>query len=630
MKKKFNIRNRYILAADLILILVSVLGSYILRVDLFAVFFNYYISLLWMLGLSLLLKSLIYYFFGLYRRMWIYASMRELRLIVAAVTVSSAAISTVMLLLFENRIFTAFPRSILIIDWVLSIIFVGGIRYSLRMLAEGKNRSIISQEDVSTKNALIIGAGDAGALVAKELQKNPQLGLKTVGFLDDNPEKLKQQIHGVPVIGRLKDLGKTIKSRSIEEVIIAIPSAPGNIIRSVSDVCRRNNIHYRTMPGLYELLGGKVSVSRLREVEISDLLRREPVQIDDVEIGSILGNRIVMVTGAGGSIGTELCRQIARWKPAELILLGHGENSIFETYLELKENYPSLKLTASIADIRDLNRINQEISRNEPDIVFHAAAHKHVPLMENNVEDCILNNVLGTKNIIEACQNFSVKQLVLISTDKAIRPVSVMGASKRIAEMLVLNASEMADYSYSVVRFGNVLGSRGSVVPLFKRQIALGGPVTVTHPKMKRFFMIIPEAVHLVLQAAAIGHGGETFILNMGKQIRIVDLAEDLIRLSGLEPGKDIEIVFSGIRDGEKLSEDLWNDGRQFSVTKHPEIYSEEGADVLKGNELEKAVNELIEMAETGEGERIIQYLNKIIPNAEVKSDRSSDLASIN
>ncbi len=630
MKRKFNLRNRYILAADLILILFSVIGSYILRVELLAVFFNYYISLLWMLGLSLVLKPVIYYLFGLYRRMWIYASMRELRLIVAAVTVSSAAVSAVMLLLFENRIFVAFPRSILIIDWVLSIIFVGGIRYSLRMLAEGKNRSVISQENVSPKNTLIIGAGDAGALVAKELQKNPQLGLKPVGFLDDNPDKLKQQIHGIPVIGRLRDLGKTIKLRDIEEAIIAIPSAPGKIIRIVSDVCRKNNIHYRTMPGLYELLGGKVSVSRLREVEISDLLRREPVQIDDVEIGIILKNKAVMVTGAGGSIGTELCRQIARWDPAELILLGHGENSIFETYLELKENYPLLKLTASIADIRDLNRITQEISRNKPHIVFHAAAHKHVPLMENNVEDCILNNVLGTKNIIEACLNFDVEQLVLISTDKAIRPVSVMGASKRLAEMLVLNASAMTENSYSVVRFGNVLGSRGSVVPLFKRQIAHGGPVTVTHPKMKRFFMTIPEAVHLVLQAAAIGHGGETFILNMGKQIRIVDLAEDLIRLSGLEPGKDIEIVYSGIRDGEKLSEDLWNDGRQFSVTKHPDIYSEEGADELKGSDLDQAVNDLIELAEKGEGEIIIQYLNRIIPNADVKIDKSSDLASIN
>ena len=630
MKNKFNIRNRVILFGDLVLVLISVLGSYILRVELLTVFYSYYISLLWMMGLSIFLKPVVYYFFGLYRRMWIYASMRELRLILIAVTSASLVVSAIMLILFKNRFFFAFPRSVLIIDWVLSIIFVGGLRFSLRMLAEVKNRTIIQFEKTTLKNALIIGAGDAGALVAKELQKNPQLNLKPAGFLDDNPEKYNQQIHGIPVIGRLKELSKTIPAKEVDEVIIAIPSAPGEVIRNVSEVCRKNNVHFRTMPGLYELLGGKVSVSRLREVDISDLLRREPVQIDDVVVGTILKNKIVMVTGAGGSIGTELCRQIARWQPTELILLGHGENSIFESYLELRENYPSLKLKAAIADIRDVHRIDQEISWNLPDVVFHAAAHKHVPLMENNVEDCILNNVFGTQNIINACVKYRVERMVLISTDKAIRPVSVMGASKRLAEMLILDAAERYGSPYSVVRFGNVLGSRGSVVPLFKRQIAHGGPVTVTHPKMKRYFMTIPEAVHLVLQAAAMGQGGETFILNMGKQVRIVELAEDLIRLSGLVPGKDIEIVFTGIREGEKLSEDLWNDGRQFGRTQHPEIFSEEGEDELRGSALTNTVANLVDMAEKGKGDEIIDNLNKMIPDAEIKSVITSDYFSIN
>lgn len=630
MKNKFNIRNRVILFGDLVLVLISVLGSYILRVELLTVFYSYYISLLWMMGLSIFLKPVVYYFFGLYRRMWIYASMRELRLILIAVTSASLVVSATMLILFTNRFFFAFPRSVLIIDWVLSIIFVGGLRFSLRMLAEVKNRTIIQFEKTTLKNALIIGAGDAGALVAKELQKNPQLNLKPAGFLDDNPEKYNQQIHGIPVIGRLKELSKTIPAKEVDEVIIAIPSAPGEVIRNVSEVCRKNNVHFRTMPGLYELLGGKVSISRLREVDIFDLLRREPVQIDDVVVGTILKNKIVMVTGAGGSIGTELCRQIARWQPTELILLGHGENSIFESYLELRENYPSLKLKASIADIRDVHRIDQEISWNLPDVVFHAAAHKHVPLMENNVEDCILNNVFGTQNIINACVKYRVERMVLISTDKAIRPVSVMGASKRLAEMLILDAAERYGSPYSVVRFGNVLGSRGSVVPLFKRQIAHGGPVTVTHPKMKRYFMTIPEAVHLVLQAAAMGQGGETFILNMGKQVRIVELAEDLIRLSGLVPGKDIEIVFTGIREGEKLSEDLWNDGRQFGRTQHPEIFSEEGEDELRGSSLTNTVANLVDMAEKGKGDEIIDNLNKMIPDAEIKSVITSDYFSIN
>jgi FlaA1/EpsC-like NDP-sugar epimerase len=479
------------------------------------------------------------------------------------------------------------------------------------------------------KSALIIGAGDAGALVAKELLKNPQLNLNPIGFLDDNPDKFKQQIHGVPVIGKLKDISRTIDSKVIDEVIIAIPSAPGSIVRSVSDSCRRNHIHFRTMPGLYELLGGNVSVSRLREVDIADLLRREPTYIDDKAVGKILKGKTVLVTGAGGSIGTELCRQITRWEPSELILLGHGENSIFETYLEIKENFPDVKLSASIADIRDGDRIEQEFARYKPQVVFHAAAHKHVPLMENNVEDCILNNVLGTQIIIDCCLKHDVERLVLISTDKAIRPVSVMGASKRLAEMLVLDAAGKSGKLYSVVRFGNVLGSRGSVVPLFKRQIAHGGPVTVTHPKMKRYFMTIPEAVHLVLQAAGIGKGGDMFILNMGQQIKIVDLAEDLIRLSGFEPGKDIDIEFTGIRNGEKLSEDLWNDGRQFRQSNHPDIFFGEGLEELRGDALNLAVKELVELAHAGLAEKIIDQLNKIIPNAEIRKSISNDILKI-
>ncbi|MDP2966192.1 MAG: nucleoside-diphosphate sugar epimerase/dehydratase [Pelolinea sp.] len=630
MKNKFNIRNRYVLIGDAILVVVSVLSAYILRLELVEVFSNYYLSLLWMLGLTLLIKLVVYYFFGLYRRMWIYASMKELQLVLVAVTIASALVSAFMLVLFANRFFISFPRSVLIIDWIQSIIFVGGLRYGLRMFAEGWNKFSGNGKISPQKTALIIGAGDAGALVAKELLKNPQLNLKPIGFLDDNPDKFKQQIHGVPVIGKLKDISKTIDSKVINEVIIAIPSAPGSIVRSVSDSCHRNHIPFRTMPGLYELLGGKVSVSRLREVDIADLLRRELTDIDDQAVGKILKGKTVLVTGAGGSIGTELCRQIARWKPSELVLLGHGENSIFETYLEIKENFPELKLSASIADIRDGNRIEQEFSRYKPQVVFHAAAHKHVPLMENNVEDCILNNVLGTQHIINSCLKHDVERLVLISTDKAIRPVSVMGASKRLAEMLVLDAAAKTDMPYSVVRFGNVLGSRGSVVPLFKRQIAHGGPVTVTHPKMKRYFMTIPEAVHLVLQAAGIGKGGETFILNMGQQIKIVDLAEDLIKLSGLEPGKDIDIVFTGIRNGEKLSEDLWNDGRQFNQTKHPDIYSEEGQEELRGDALNLAVKDLVDLANAGAKEKIISQLNKIIPNAEIKKSIINDILKIN
>ena len=620
MKINLNIRNRYILLGDMVLSIISVVGAYILRLELIEVFSNYYLSLLWLLLFAITIKPITYYFFGLYRKMWVYASIRELKLILFAVTVSSASISVIMLILFANHVFVSFPRSVLVIDWILSILFVGGLRFGLRVLFEGSKNKAVNQgiRDIK-KKSLIIGAGDMGAMVAKEFQKNSLLKTKPIGFLDDNPEKYNQQLHGIPVVGRLKDLSKVINKYQVNEVIIAIPSASGKAIREITNICRKNKIPFRTMPGIYELLGGTAGVTRLREVQIADLLRRPPAQIDVDLAGNMLEGKTVLVTGAGGSIGQELCRQIARWSPAKLILLGHGENSIFEIYQSLKENYPSLPVIISIADIRDACRIDQELLRNQPQVVFHAAAHKHVPLMEINVEDCILNNVLGTQNIINSCEKSKVERLVLISTDKAIRPVSVMGASKRLAEMLVLDAAGRLKKPISVVRFGNVLGSRGSVVPLFKRQIANGGPVTVTHPEMKRYFMTIPEAVFLVIQSAGMGKGGETFVLDMGEQIKIVDLAEDLIRLSGFEPGKEIEIVFTGIRNGEKLSEDLWNDGRKFSKTDHPGIFHEEGQDKIRGEELGEVVKKLVDLSRAGEGDQIINFLNEIIPDAEIK-----------
>jgi FlaA1/EpsC-like NDP-sugar epimerase len=628
MKINLNIRNRYILIGDLILSVVSVVGAYILRLELIEVFSNYYLSLIWLILLSLTLKPIIFYFFGLYRKMWVYASIRELKLILFAVTVSSSVIAVIMLVLFSNRIFVSFPRSVLVIDWILSVLFVGGLRFGLRVLFEGnKNRNNPKFSNGLKKNTLIIGAGDMGAVVARELLKNPSLETKPIGFLDDNPEKQNQQLHGIPVIGRLKDLSKSIKAFNINEVIIAIPSASGGAVREIINSCRKNKIPFRTMPGILELIGGQANVTRLREVEISDLLRRPPTQINEDLVGNVLSGKTVLVTGAGGSIGQELCRQIARWNPEKIILLGHGENSIFETFQVLKENYPSLSIVTSIADIRDASRIDREFDKNNPQVVFHTAAHKHVPLMEVNVEDCILNNVLGTQNVINACKKTNVERLILISTDKAIRPVSVMGASKRLAEMLVLDAATSLRKPYSVVRFGNVLGSRGSVVPIFKRQIAQGGPVTITHPDMKRYFMTIPEAVYLVLQSTGMGKGGETFVLDMGEQVKIVNLAEDLIRLSGFEPGKDIEIVFTGMREGEKLSEDLWNDDRKLSGTEHPEISREEGQVELQGQKLMDVVSQLIDFSNKGQVKEIIHLLNKIIPNAEIKHNKTEILS---
>ncbi|GAP21061.1 predicted nucleoside-diphosphate sugar epimerases [Leptolinea tardivitalis] len=629
MKSRPNIRNRYVLLADVVLVIVSVLGSYVLRLELGAAFTFYLPSAYWMIGSALVIKPLIYYYFRLYRRMWIYASVQELKLIVAAVSTASVVLSVVMVSFFNLGMFTGFPRSVLIIDWLISLMLVGGLRFTIRLLSENFSQQMATSPDGKTKKALIIGAGDAGAIVVRELQKNPQLNIIPIGFLDDNPIKFKQQIYGIPVIGALTDLAKVLDNRRIDEVIIAIPSAPGKVIRLVTDVCRLKAVHFRTMPGIYELLGGKVNVNRLREVDITDLLRREPARIMDEQVGRTISNRVVLVTGAGGSIGSELCRQIARWAPAELVLLGHGENSIFEAYLELQDRFPSLPIKAVIGDIREKDRLERIFSMYRPQVVFHAAAHKHVPLMESNIEEAVTNNVEGTRNLVMTAVEFDVERLVMISTDKAIRPANVMGATKRLAEMTVLDAAERYGKDFSVVRFGNVLGSRGSVVPLFKRQIARGGPITITHPDMKRYFMTIPEAVYLVLQAAAMGSGGETYVLNMGEQVRILDLAEDLIRLSGLEPGRDIEIVFTGIRPGEKLSEDLWDSGNTFERTLHPDIYQLVGNEDLRGEKLQKAVDEVIRLAREGDYQSVLGMIDDIIPGASVRSTPPPEMISI-
>ena len=626
-KSRFQIRNRYVLLVDLFLTAACVLGAYALRLE-GTFYYQYLPSAYWMIGVSLLLKPIIYYFFGLYRRLWAYASTNELKLISAAVTVASGAVSALMIALFTARMFIGFPRFVLIIDWLLSLVCIGGFRFSLRLIAESRAAGERPLPGAA-HGVLIIGAGDAGALVVREMQKNPQLGLRPMGYLDDDTSKQKHQIYGVPVVGRLADLNRVLTNRRVDEVIIAIPSAGGKIVRMVTDICRLKGVPFRTMPGLYELIGGKVSVNRLREVDITDLLRREPAQIQNELIGAALTGKRVLVTGAGGSIGRELCRQISRWSPGMLVLLGHGENSIFEATLELQEDFPTLPLQPVIADIRDLSRLEAVFENFRPQVVFHAAAHKHVPLMESNVEEAVTNNVIGTRNVVQAAAAAETERLVLISTDKAVRPANVMGATKRVAEMIVLDAAQRTGRAFSVVRFGNVLGSRGSVVPLFKRQIAHGGPVTVTHPDMKRYFMTIPEAVHLVLQTAAMGQGGEVFLLNMGQQVRILDLAEDLIRLSGLEPGKDIEVVFTGIRPGEKLSEDLWEANAQYQATDHPEIFRLAAEEANLPANLQQNVDELHHLAKESETTAILNLLDEIIPGAAVRAAPPPDLTAI-
>jgi FlaA1/EpsC-like NDP-sugar epimerase len=627
VKARILSKNRTLLVGDLLLIIVCVLGSFMLRVPLGARLFDFRYQILTMIGVALIIKPLVYYQFGLYRRLWAYASIQELKLIAIAVTTASIIVTIIVSLVSTLMVTKDFSRLVMVIDWLLSLLAVGGLRFSYRIISESQLTS--RQTENRLKRVLIAGAGDAGALVVREMQRNPQANLRPVGFVDDDLAKQKQEIYGTPVIGKLDELARLIDLKKVDEVIIAIPSAPGQVVRKVTDICRIKNIPSRTMPSLHELIGGKISVNRLREVDITDLLRRAPTNTDIELVGMSLGGRRVLVTGAGGSIGRELCRQIARWEPMELFLLGHGENSIFETLIELEQSFPSLKLHPMIADIRDMEHINHIFSNYQPQVVFHAAAHKHVPLMQANIEEAVSNNVLGTRNIVDASIENNVERLVMISTDKAICPTSVYGATKRIGEMLILDAARRTGKSFSVVRFGNVLGSRGSVLMLFKRQIDDGGPVTVTHPDMERYFMTIPEAVHLVLQASAMGVGGEVFVLNMGEQIRILDLAQDLIRLSGLEPGKDIEIVFTGIRPGEKLSEALWDEGADYLSTIHPDVLQLNENEVLTSHDLEATINNLIELGKNGDPDQIVSMLNKIVPGAVVSSTPSPDLTSV-
>ena len=621
-------RTNKLLLADLVFIILGVLFAFILRLNLEQLFLDYLPAFMWMVVVALLIKPFVYTRFGLYQRVWAYASIAEMKLIISAVSVASLLVAAVIYTLYYFHIFAPFALSLPVFDWLISLGTVGGLRFGLRLLAE--NRTSVEQvAGVKARKVLIVGAGDAGALVARELQKNPQLGLVPVAYLDDDPEKQAQQIHSIPVVGTLADIQAQAQRLKVDEIIMAIPSAPGSVLREVSDASRKAGLPFRTMPGIYELIGGRVSVNRLREVDITDLLRRQPTQIDRQSVGSSLRGKKVLVTGAGGSIASELCRQVARWSPSQLILLGHGENSIFEILVELDSDYPDLDLQPVIADIRDPSRLTKILTDYKPNIIFHTAAHKHVPLMEANIPEAVSNNIVGTKNIIDAARRAGVPRLIMISTDKAVQPSSVYGATKRIAEWIVLEAGKEADKAYSVVRFGNVLGSRGSVVPLFKQQIASGGPVTVTHPEMERYFMTIPEAVHLVLQASAFQEQGQLYMLEMGKPVRILDLANDLIRLSGLEPGKDIQIEFSGLRPGEKLSEQLWEKGAEYKNTSHPDIRKVIEPDQLTGETLKTAVAELTQMAEKSDDKEIVRLLNELLPDSEIGATPPPEFTSV-
>jgi len=611
MLSKF--RNRYFLLIDLILLSVTPTIALSLRLQI-PWDSKYTQPLIIYSVLSLLIKILTFYSAGIYRQFWQYASVDSLLTIVWGVGASSVIITGIVFALYGSGFIVsqALPRSIPLIDSMLTLIVVGGTRMSLRVL---EYQSGGGHSHPEGKRVLIAGAGDAGQMVAREIHTSKYVDYNLIGFVDDDPAKIDTVIHNVPVLGTLDEITDLIYQHNIEEVIIAMPTADGKVIRQVVDYCESSGISAKTLPGIYELLSGEVSVSRLRDVQIGDLLRRQPVSIDTQPVENLLQGKRVLVTGAGGSIGSELCNQISQFQPETLLALGHGENSLFR--LPKKITYWSdaekeQKLERIVADIRDESRIDVIFSRFQPEIIFHAAAHKHVPLMEDNLEDAITNNVLGTKNLVQQAEKHGVERFVLISTDKAVEPVNIMGMTKRVAELIVKRAADKTGKPYVSVRFGNVLGSRGSVVPLFQRQIASGGPVTVTHPEVERFFMITSEAVQLVLQAAALGENGEIFILEMGGQIKIRELAEQMIELSGLRLGEDIEIIYTGLRPGEKLSEKLYSEEETIGGTKHQKIYRIMDRILPAKAEFDKRVHELIAFAEKGKREKAQEKLAQL------------------
>ncbi|HOL16970.1 MAG TPA: nucleoside-diphosphate sugar epimerase/dehydratase [Bacillota bacterium] len=553
-----------------------------------------------------------FYLFGLYNRLWQYASVGELVSITASITTATIVN---FLILFNSARDGSFllPRSVPALHWMATILLIGFSRFSWRFL-----RGVLfkNRKPGEEKYVLIVGAGDAGATLVRELkQRRYRDNLVPVGFVDDNPTKQRMGMFGLPVLGRREDIPRLVQKYDVDEIIIAIPSASREVIGEIVDICQTTPASLKILPGIYELINGRVSVSQVREVRVEDILGREPVEVDLDSIAGYLAGKAVLVTGAGGSIGSELCRQAARFKPRELILLGHGENSIYEAYQELSLEFRGLEIIPLICDVKDRAAMNAVFQKYRPEVVFHAAAHKHVPLMEHCPAEAVKNNVLGTFNAARAAHDFSAESFILISTDKAVHPAGIMGATKRIAEMVVQQMARTSKTCFASVRFGNVLDSRGSVVPLFKKQIASGGPVTVTHPEMVRYFMTIPEAVQLVIQAGALARGGEIFILDMGEPVKIISLARRMIRLAGYRPGKDIPIVFTGIRPGEKLYEELLTSAEETEATLHQSIFMARPDNDFSEIKLKRFLNTIAQAGWNPTGEEVIALIRSVLPD---------------
>ncbi len=604
MDFSMNVRTFLLVFGDVLLLNLSAVGALLLRFE-FTLPENHFANYISMAWATTMVMVFVFWVLGLYTSLWRYASVDEL---VSIVLANMAGGAGVVLLFFFTR--TPMPRSFFILFLILSTVFTGCLRFAYRFIRQIK--TIDHSVGLDRKRALIVGAGEAGAMVVKEMQSNKLPGIYPAGFIDDNAQKQSLKIHGIKVMGFVRDISRIAKREKIDEIIIAIPTMSAEEKKRVISVCKETSCKLRILPGFYELIDGKVSVSSLRDVAVEDLLGREPVKVDIDEMCQYIKGKTVLVTGGAGSIGSELCRQIAKYGPERIVITEINENTSYELQRELERDYPDLNLSVRIASMRDRRRMEEIFKTYRPQKVFHAAAHKHVPLMEKNPVEAVKNNVFGTLNIVELSHKYDVKKFVMISTDKAVNPTNVMGATKRIAEKIIQAKNKESDTDFVAVRFGNVLGSSGSVIPLFKRQIAHMGPVTVTHKDIIRYFMTIPEAVSLVLQAGSMAKGGEIFVLDMGEPVRIYDLARDLIHLSGYEAGKDIEIEVTGLRPGEKLYEELLMDEEGIEKTENKKIHIGKANNIYM-RDLNENLSTLREAAENENPDDVDIMLKKLV-----------------
>jgi FlaA1/EpsC-like NDP-sugar epimerase len=559
------------ISSDAFLFVVAHLSAYLIRFE-FALnqteVWQYTIVLPWLIPL----KIAVFFLFGLYRGMWRYTSIRDFWRLTQACFV--AMLMAMAAVLFVYR-FESFSRAVFLLDGGFTFLLAGGLRMAIRSYFASQERMNLGYSSYVVpkhrKKVLIIGAGAAGEKILREIFDNYRLNFDVVGFIDDDPHKSGRSIHGVPVLGSVEGLSTVVENENIQEVLIAIPSASGEQMRRIVDICKNCGIDYKTLPGIGEIIDGRVSIKVLRDVRYEDILGRPPVHLDTTGIRSYLDGRTILITGCGGSIGSELCRQVVKYEPRFLVLVDASEANLFHIQMELQHELYFQKFQSVLGHVQDVQLMRSIFQTFRPHVVFHAAAYKHVPILEKNPWEAVSNNIVGSRVVMELAIEYGVDRFVLVSTDKAVKPANVMGASKRVSE-IVLQSLQGNGTRFMAVRFGNVVGSSGSVIPLFRRQIEQGGPVTVTHPDVNRYFMTIPEAVQLILQAGAMGKGGEIFILEMGTPVKIVDMARDLIRLSGKEPEKDIKIVFTGLREGEKLTEELIAVGEDVLSTEHEKI----------------------------------------------------------